>query len=246
MTKPDLLPCPFCGSEANVCHLISKNEPTEYGVSCVSCLANKRWYDTEAEAVEAWNTRTPTESAEVDLDDLKKAVRSYFNAFNGRYQSMLHNHGDDVIDYLASSGHLSTGKGVDEHPDDIAVDKFAASMKEKMAKKRAQGYRGWDDNKVCGPHMLSDCLRDHVNKGDPIDVGNFCMMLFNRGERIEQQNTAEPCGEYDYDVLESAARRIECVMLQPDLSSEMRAILGCAIDEITVARGNLSKLSGGE
>jgi hypothetical protein len=25
-------------------------------------------------------------------------------------------------------------------------------------------------------------LADHVRKGDPVDVGNFAMMLFNRGE----------------------------------------------------------------
>ena len=50
----DLLPCPFCGGEA---HTI---EPARYGkswgVRC-ECGAFLGFYFTEAEAVEAWNTR---------------------------------------------------------------------------------------------------------------------------------------------------------------------------------------------
>lgn len=69
------------------------------------------------------------------------------------------------------------------HPDDVAIDKFAAAMKEKMAKKRSEGKRGWSDKEDCTTSFLNYCLSDHVRKGDPVDVGNFAMMLFNRGER---------------------------------------------------------------
>lgn len=70
------------------------------------------------------------------------------------------------------------------HPDDLAVDRFAAAMKTKLAQKRAEGRAGWDRPEECSASRLSDMLRDHVAKGDPVDVGNFAMMLHQRGERI--------------------------------------------------------------
>lgn len=72
----------------------------------------------------------------------------------------------------------------DTHPDDVAVDRFALAMKAKLAKKRMQGRGGWDDEDECSALWLSSLLREHVEKGDPLDVGNFAMMLHQRGERI--------------------------------------------------------------
>lgn len=69
------------------------------------------------------------------------------------------------------------------HPDDIAVDLFAAFMKAKMAKQRAKGYSGWNSKTECPPGVLQRYLAEHVTKGDPIDVGNLAMMLWNRGEK---------------------------------------------------------------
>lgn len=75
-----------------------------------------------------------------------------------------------------------------KHPDDIAVDRFtaqmAADMKAKLAKKRDDGYGGWDDPDEWLQPFLSRKLREHVSKGDPINVANFAMMLHVRGERI--------------------------------------------------------------
>ncbi len=70
------------------------------------------------------------------------------------------------------------------HPDDIAVDRFAAAMKAKLAKKREEGRGGWERKDECSADFLSDMLREHVVKGDPVDVANFAMMLHQRGERI--------------------------------------------------------------
>lgn len=82
------------------------------------------------------------------------------------------------------------------HPDDIAVDKFAAAMKAKMAKQRAKGYDGWDDEAACPVDRLQSMLVEHVAKGDPVDVGNFAMMLFNRDARttMPQQAASVPDG----------------------------------------------------
>lgn len=71
----------------------------------------------------------------------------------------------------------------DEHPDDIAIDKFAAAMKAKMKKQREKGYSGWDDTRDCPTFLLHQLLQDNVSKGDYLDAGNFAMMLFNRGEQ---------------------------------------------------------------
>ena len=70
---------------------------------------------------------------------------------------------------------------IEQHPDDAAVDRFAAAMKAKLAEKRAEGRGGWDDPEQCSTTYLATLLRGHVEKGDPLDVGNFAMMLWNRG-----------------------------------------------------------------
>lgn len=71
------------------------------------------------------------------------------------------------------------------HPDDIAVDRFAAAMKAKLAKKRAEGRGGWGDCDLVSAADLSAMLREHVDKGDPLDVGAFAMMLHQRGDKVE-------------------------------------------------------------
>lgn len=68
-----------------------------------------------------------------------------------------------------------------QHPDDIAVDRFAAAMKEKLKLAREKGRGGWEQ---CSQAVLSGMLREHVEKGDPRDVANFCMMLWNNGAGI--------------------------------------------------------------
>lgn len=68
------------------------------------------------------------------------------------------------------------------HHDDIMVDNLAAAMKAKMAAQRAKGYAGWDDPRECPTERLQAALADHVLKGDPVDVANFCGMLLARGE----------------------------------------------------------------
>lgn len=73
------------------------------------------------------------------------------------------------------------------HADDAMAIKFCEAMQEKLAKQRAKGYGGWE---TCDPNFLRDQLATHVGKGDPVDVANFCAMLWSRGESTAQQ--AEP------------------------------------------------------
>lgn len=75
-------------------------------------------------------------------------------------------------------------EGVERHPDDEAVDRFAVAMKAKLAQKRAEGRGGWENKDECGQGYLSELLAEHVRKGDPVDVANLAMMLHQRGERI--------------------------------------------------------------
>lgn len=70
-----------------------------------------------------------------------------------------------------------------QHTDDAAVDRFASAMKAKMAASRAKGRGGWDDKRACVEGNLQRMLIEHIAKGEPVDVGNFAMMLFNRGEQ---------------------------------------------------------------
>ena len=82
------------------------------------------------------------------------------------------------------------------HPDDAAVDRFASAMKAKLAQKRAEGRGGWD-GPTCNAEFLSRLLREHVEKGDPLDVGNLAMMLHQRGERIAAALARHTKGDRD-------------------------------------------------
>lgn len=64
-----------------------------------------------------------------------------------------------------------------------AVDKLSQAMKDKLAEKREQGYHGWE---TCKHGDLVQLLINHVDKGDPVDVANFCAFLFTRGEPLTE------------------------------------------------------------
>ena len=99
-----------------------------------------------------------------------------------------------------------------QHPDDAAVEKLAESMKQKLAEKRAQGRSGWDTD--CTQQRLSDLLRQHVEKGDVLDVANFCAFLFARGESVSAAQAQEDVPDmfWDADDTEIFAHEIQDII----------------------------------
>lgn len=63
--------------------------------------------------------------------------------------------------------------------DNSVVDLFAQSMKDKLAISAAKGRSGWQ---TCPPDDLRRMLREHLDKGDPVDVANFAMFLWWLGQ----------------------------------------------------------------
>lgn len=57
----ELLPCPFCGGEAETLTAESMYGGYLFGIMCNDCRSRGDVYDTEAEAIAAWNSRAPIE-----------------------------------------------------------------------------------------------------------------------------------------------------------------------------------------
>lgn len=71
---------------------------------------------------------------------------------------------------------------VNQHPDDEAVDRFAAAMHAKMAQARAKGKEGWDDPERCTDKKLEALFLQAYEHGEWVDVANYAMMLWARGQ----------------------------------------------------------------
>lgn len=116
----------------------------------------------------------------------------------------------ELVDGWKAMAELRAALAAPVHPDDAAVDAFAAAMKAKLAKARAKGRGGWDDKAQCSQQYLSDLLRGHVDKGDPVDVANFCMMLSPRGEGIAAPATAQSVNAQLLELLKWLRGSINC------------------------------------
>lgn len=72
---------------------------------------------------------------------------------------------------------------LEETTDKSFISDFAKVMEAKMVIAASKGRHGWNDPQVCSTEDLQCMLREHVDKGDPVDVANFAMMLWARGEK---------------------------------------------------------------
>lgn len=109
-----------------------------------------------------------------------RAIQPKYDPRFGKWVTLADSMLAEIIAALATAPQDATSNAEGRHPDDIAVDRFAAAMKEKLAVKRAQGRSGWDDPEQCSLDYLVRLFHDHVSKGDPIDIGNFAMMFWIR------------------------------------------------------------------
>ncbi len=61
----------------------------------------------------------------------------------------------------------------------LCVEEFAREMRMKLFDKTDQGYVGWADKTCISPDELREKLKEHIDKGDMVDVANFAMMIWN-------------------------------------------------------------------
>lgn len=98
------------------------------------------------------------------------------------------------ISVLYNKRTMSNNARRDKDRTKAALRLMTQAMREKLAASRRSGRYGWWDDTVCSGAKLSDMLRECVRKGDPVDVANFCTMLYARGERISPENSAGRIG----------------------------------------------------
>lgn len=65
MSEIKLLPCPFCGGEAEIL-----GDKTHW-IYCPNCCSETKSFKTKKEAIERWNTRKPMERIIEKLEDKK-------------------------------------------------------------------------------------------------------------------------------------------------------------------------------
>lgn len=59
------------------------------------------------------------------------------------------------------------------------VERFSEEMKFKLGQKLNQGRSGWDKEEWSKSDILK-ALREHLDKGNMVDVANYAMFLWNR------------------------------------------------------------------
>lgn len=79
-----------------------------------------------------------------------------------------------------SVGECYCNFGVGQKALDKMVACFSMEMKRKLKRKYLEGYHGWDDPENFPDEGIVEALKEHVNKGNWVDVANFAAMLWNR------------------------------------------------------------------
>ena len=82
----ELLPCPFCGGEAETLTAESTHGGYLYGIMCSDCRSRGDVYDTEAEAIAAWNSRADYYGYEQAAIEAWESIK----AWNSRAERTCH------------------------------------------------------------------------------------------------------------------------------------------------------------
>lgn len=125
---------------------------------------------------------------------------------------------------------LLEGNATEQHWDDHCVNQFAKMMREKMALSRAKGRSGWNDPNQCSVQYLRELLYEHLDKGDPVDVANICMML-----RHYDASTARDYGN-TLDMLKHRAAATEAKVAR--LAHHVRLRVGEALAGLSYAEAS--------
>ena len=87
MSKPEVLPCPFCDSSASLKHVLAGPR-----VTCSGCMACGPTTDTseaitdadsqagDVQAINAWNARAADKARIAELEAALKAVKNYIQS----------------------------------------------------------------------------------------------------------------------------------------------------------------------
>ena len=79
----ELLPCPFCGGEAEMLTAESMHGGNLYGVMCNCCAGRTDVFDTEAEAIAAWNARA--ERGTLTAEQVRETVEKHWHDLSADY-----------------------------------------------------------------------------------------------------------------------------------------------------------------
>ncbi len=82
----------------------------------------------------------------------------------------------------SGEGNITQPKALtdEDHPDNLAIDKFTVALKEEMAIQRKKGRSGWDKPEECSQKHLYSLLTKAVMNRKFIAAGNYSMMLHIR------------------------------------------------------------------
>ncbi len=129
-----------------------------------------------------WKASASTCSASILLAEITQITLRpsswFFRLAVGEIQCVL----GVFVAFLNRSNAPVTAAGIRSKPmdetnacrDDVAVNSFAQAMADKMSRSRAKGREGWQ---TCSVDVLWTMLREHVEKGDPVDVACLAMMI---------------------------------------------------------------------
>ncbi|QOC57960.1 hypothetical protein phiK7B1_105 [Pseudomonas phage phiK7B1] len=88
---------------------------------------------------------------------------------------------NETIELMLAQRNLAP-EPVNQHFDDWALDQFVAQMRAKLARKRDEGFSGWND---CSLDLLGDAFVEQIESMnarniDMVDSANFAMFLWVR------------------------------------------------------------------
>jgi len=119
---------------------------------------------------------------------MEEAIEHFDGSSTGEALKCVLHAQKEIRAALAATDAIAPTEGA-VHLDEWWVDLFAKEMKAKLENARAKGRGGWQD---CDPTDLSRMLREHVEKGDPRDVANFCMFLWALRSPISAAPSPKP------------------------------------------------------